>query len=440
MTFFRTKALAALGYAALALCAPALASAQIAAENPKDYDSGVWQVQYNKSFGGELVFSDRFGGGQIHWKLPDSRKPYACRAAFQLPAQGDYPQDGVLPLDAVYGPSQYIQEICPADMVQLSVGPIDPRGTRTLNLTVGAHEFEGTLLKLVSYATPSALRPDIPDNLTILGATVGMSVNDVIAMLSDAGYTGVEETEFLPVAHLITSHGDFLTGINATYAMDPILQEQAPFYAVKSLTRDSEGYNAYKTNSKTPMNLLPDTIQLITIGETVASISRVIPFDQSLFEKVQSDLALKYGTGADGGVPILKGATVKRVALFGRNGKEVDPKSSVGGAGYPWLTDACLPTIDAFEFRHIEWMLNRHLKLSADPIRSCAVEVQYSMLPSDGSGPAMAHVQISSRAIAQDAAMKAGLASALDQVLSATYDEVLAAQNVAQAEAKSPDL
>lgn len=191
---------------------------------------------------------------------------------------------------------------------------------------------------------------------------------------------------------------------------------------------------------KTPITLVPDTIQLITIRETVASISRVIPFDQSIFEQVQSDLALKYGTGADGGVPILKGAKVKRVALFGRNGKEVDPKSSIGGAGYPWLTDACLPTIEAFEFRHIDWMLNRHLKLYTDPIRSCAVEVQYAMLPSDGSGPALAHVQTSSRAIAQYAAMKAGLASALDQVLSATYDEMLAAQNVAQQEAKAPEL
>lgn len=438
MTSFRTKALAALGYAALALCAPSLASAQIAAENLKDYDSGVWQVQYNKSFGGELVFSDRFGGGSIWWKLPDSRKQYSCRAAFNLPSQDEYPQSGLLDLDAVFGPDY--QEACPSDMVQMSVGPIDPRGRRTLNLTVGAHEFEGTLLKLVSYATPSALRPDIPDNLTILGATVGMSVSDVIAMLSDAGYTGVEDTEFLPVAHLITSHGDFLTGINATYAMDPILQEQAPFYAVKSLSRDPDAYEAFKASNQSPITLLPDTIQLITIGETVASISRVIPFDQSIFEQVQSDLALKYGTGADGGVPILKGATVKRVALFGRNGKEVEPKSSVGGAGYPWLTDACLPTIDAFEFRHIDWMLNRHLNLSADPIRSCSVEVQYAMLPSDGNGPALAHVQISSRAIAQDAAMKAGLASALDQVLSATYDEMLAAQNVTQEQAKSPDL
>lgn len=440
MTFFRTKALAALGYAALALCAPSLASAQIAAEGLKDYDSGVWQVQYNKSFGGELVFSDRFGGGSIWWKLPDSRQQYSCRTAFKLTSQEEYPESGHLSLDAAFEKTDYPNSECPADMVQMSVGPIDPRGTRTLNITVGAHEFEGTLLKLVSYATPSALRPDIPDNLTILGATVGMSVSDVIAMLSDAGYTGVEDTEFLPVAHLITSHGDFLTGINATYAMDPILQEQAPFYAVKSLSRDPDAYEAFKASNQSPITLLPDTIQLITIGETVASISRVIPFDQSIFEQVQSDLALKYGTGADGGVPILKGATVKRVALFGRNGKEVDPKSSVGGAGYPWLTDACLPTIDAFEFRNLEWMLNRHLNLSADPIRSCAVEVQYAMLPSDGSGPALAHVQISSRAIAQDAAMKAGLASALDQVLSTTYDAMLAAQNVAQDEAKSPDL
>ena len=58
MTFFRTETLAALGYAALALCTPSLASAQIAAEGLKDYDSGVWEVQFDKSFGGELVFSD----------------------------------------------------------------------------------------------------------------------------------------------------------------------------------------------------------------------------------------------------------------------------------------------------------------------------------------------------------------------------------------------
>lgn len=440
MTFFRTTALAALGYAALALSAPSLASAQIAADDLKEYDSGVWQLQYNKSFGGELVFSDRFGGGSIWWKLPDSRQQYSCRTAFKLTSQEEYPESGHLSLDAAFEKTDYPNSECPADMVQMSVGPIDPRGTRTLNITVGAHEFEGTLLKLVSYATPSALRPHIPDNLTILGATVGMTESDVTAMLSDAGYTGVEETEFLPVAHLITSHGDFLTGINAKYAMDPILQEEAPFYAVKSLSRDPDAYKAFKASNQSPITLLPDTIQLITIGETVASISRVIPFDQSLFDQVQSDLTLKYGTGADGGVPILKGAKVKRVALFGRNGKEVDPKSSVGGAGYPWLTDACLPTIDAFEFRHIDWMLNRHLKLSADPIRSCAVEVQYSMLPSDGSGPALAHVQISSRTIAQDAAMKAGLASALDHILSATYDEMLATQNVAEDEVKSPDL
>lgn len=69
-----------------------------------------------------------------------------------------------------------------------------------------------------------------------------------------------------------------------------------------------------------PVNLLPDTVQINMIGETVASISRVIPSDQSLFDQVQSDLALKYGTGADGGVPVLKGAQIKRVALFGRNG------------------------------------------------------------------------------------------------------------------------
>ncbi len=267
-----------------------------------------------------------------------------------------------------------------------------------------------------------------------------MAEGDVFAMLSDAGYTGVEETEFLPPSHLLTVPGDFLNGINAKYAMDPILQEQAHFYTVKSLTRDPDAYNAYKANSQTPFNLLPDTIQLITIGDTVASMSRVIPFDQSIFEQVQSDLALKYGAGADGGVPIVKGAQVKRVALFGRNGKEVDPKSSVGGAGYPWLTDACLPTIDAFEFRHIEYMLNRHLRLSADPVRSCAIEVQYSMMPSDGSVPALAHVQISSRAIAQDAAMKAGLFSALDKVLSATYDAMLEAQNAEATETAPPDL
>lgn len=440
MTFFRTTALAALGYTALALSAPSLASTQIAADDLKGYDSGVWQLQYDKSFGGELVFSERFGGGAIWWKLPDSRQQYSCRTAFKLTSQDAYPESGHLNLDAVFDKTDYPNSECPADIVQLSVGPIDPRGTRTLNVTVGAHEFEGTLLKLVSYATPSVLQPLIPDNLTILGATVGMAEGDVIAKLSDAGYTGIEETEFLPNAHMITSHGDFLTGINAKYAMDPILQEQAPFYAVKSLTRDPDAYSAYRANSQTPINLLPDTVQLITIGETVASISRVIPFDQSLFDQVQSDLALKYGTGADGGVPVLKDAQIKRVALFGRNGKEVDPKSSVGGAGYPWLTDACIPTIDAFDFRHISWMLNRHLLLSRDPNRSCAIEFQYSMIASDGSVPAMAHVQISSRAIAQDAAMKAGLASALDQVLSATYDEMLAAQTASEDEAKSPDL
>ncbi|QFT81207.1 hypothetical protein FIU89_11360 [Roseovarius sp. THAF27] len=438
MTFFRTKALAALGYAALALCTPSLASAQIAADDLKDYDSGVWQVQFDKSFGGELVFSDRFGGGSIWWKLPDSRKQYSCRAAFNLPSQDEYPQSGLLELDAVFGPDY--QEACPADMVQMSVGPIDPGGTRTLNLTVGAHEFEGTLLKLVSYTTPLGLHPRLPDNLTILGATVGMGESDVITMLSNTGYSVIEETDFLPSRHVFTSQGGYLNGISAQYAIDPILQEQAPFYSVTNLTRDPEGYNAYKANSKTPINHLPDTIQLITIGETVASISRVIPFDQSIFEKFQSDLALKYGTGADGGVPILKGAKIKRVALFGRNGKEVDPKKLVGGAGYPWVTDACLPTIDAFEFRHIDYMLSRHLRLSSDPIRSCSVEVQYSMLPSDGSVPAMAHVQISSRAIAQDAAMKAGLASALDKVLSATFDAMLEANSAAEIEAAAPDL
>ncbi len=213
MRSIRPFVLAVVTNAALALPASSIAETQIIADDTKAYDSGVWELQYNKSFGGELVFSDRFGGGSIWWKLPDSRKQYSCRAAFNLPSQDEYPQNGLLELDAVFGPDY--QEACPSDMVQLSVGPIDPRGSRTLNLAVGAHEFEGTLLKLVSYATPSGLRPRIPENLDILGATVGMAEGDVTAILTDVGYTEIEKTEFLPAAHLITSHGGFLNGIGA---------------------------------------------------------------------------------------------------------------------------------------------------------------------------------------------------------------------------------
>ncbi len=225
--------------------------------------------------------------------------------------------------------------------------------------------------------------------------------------------------------------------------MDAILQQEEPFYIVKKLTRDPDAYRTYETESTTPFNLLPDTIQIIVIGDTVASISRFIPFDQSIFDKFQSELSLKYGTGADSGsATVLKTTSLKaRVALFGRSGKEVNPKSSVGGAGFPWLNNDCFPTINLFDVSFPGSNIHdRRIAVFSDTVRHCASEVKYALLPSDGGVPAMAYVQVSSRAIAQDAAMKTVFFSALDEVLSATYDAMLEAQNAEATEAASPDL